>query len=106
MITKDDFKDRAIDLVEKYFPKGKSKERGEAAVLVSELIIIDKEIKRALYARKTDTKENAGGNGREGRVSNLSAEGSTIRSRMPGKSADGATYRMGTRVLPVRPKGE
>jgi hypothetical protein len=36
-MTKDDFVDKASDLVEEYFPKGKTKMRGEAMVLVAML---------------------------------------------------------------------
>lgn len=34
-MKKDDFVDKCADLVEEYFPKGKTKMRGEAMVLVA-----------------------------------------------------------------------
>ena len=34
-LTKDEFVDKCADLVEEYFPKGKTKMRGEAMVLVA-----------------------------------------------------------------------
>lgn len=114
MIEKDDFKERAFDLLDKYFPKQEKGEkekrgsngRGEAMVLVSELVLAKEEIINALYVRRTDTKEDEGGDGEQGRVSHMPSSGSPVRSRMPGKSADGATYRMGARVLPTREKAE
>jgi hypothetical protein len=93
MIEKDDFKERAIDLLDKYFPKQEKGEkekqgkngRGEAMVLVSELILVKEEIINALYVRRTDTKEDEGGNVGDGGVSHMPSSGVPVRSRMPGQ---------------------
>lgn len=38
-MKKADFMDKATDLVEEYFPKGKTKMRGEAMVLVAMIVM-------------------------------------------------------------------
>lgn len=100
MITKDDFKKIAVDIVDKHFPKGKSKERGEASLLVADLIMLHEDIIKELYVRKTNTKKNEGGNVKRPDIPKLSEAEGTIRSRMPRGSSNGATYRVGTRNVP------
>lgn len=46
-MTEEEFMDLIVDLVEDHFPKGKSKERGHANVLVAELKIALK--KRGMF---------------------------------------------------------
>lgn len=38
-LSKDEYVERVSDLVEKHFPKGKCKERGQAMVLTSEILV-------------------------------------------------------------------
>lgn len=105
MITEDNFKRQAIDLVDKHFPKGEKNGRGEASVFASELILLHEEIINALYVRKTNTKKDKGENGRGSVLPSVFPRGDTPRSRMPGGSANGATYRVGTRLIPRGKKG-
>lgn len=103
MITKDEYKRDAIDLLEKHYPKGNAG-RGEAMVFMSELILRHEEIIKAIYVRRADTKSNEVGNVERPDVPKLSTGEGTIRSRMPTRSDDGATYRVGARLIPRRPQ--
>lgn len=99
MITTDDFKEYALDILEKHYPKG-SKGRGEAMVLVSDLILRHEDITKEIYVRRSNPKKDEVGNVGKPGIPKLSTGGGTIRSRLPEGPGDGATYRMGTRLIP------
>lgn len=104
-IKKNDFREYGIDILDKHFPKGKSKERGEAMVMLGDLLEHHNEIINALYVRKTDTPKNEGDNGRRPEVPPMLSLGGVTRARVQTEPGNRAVGRVGARVVPRRQQG-